>query len=280
MQRRFVWFENFMIEINHRSEERDPATSIPHTTAAVRSILEMDEERDSLDNLIEDIDFDQLTPTKDQLHKDSPPRDLNQLLDDVSNVFFDNLEEEAATRGAAEEGKKGNSEEETLFDDINLSNYEKLSSKRELETAITGVPFHLRKKWMDVLMSEQLQPPNISRLGHSYAYSSWNHQSSSTSIPLSSSSTSAPAASAPTGSSLSLDKSLRDLIMKASSKSDLSAAEVQQLERFLIAGEENKLRYLRSVLLTNRERIAQDSDYKPAKYPELAAMLKNIASSS
>lgn len=234
------------------------------------------EERDSLDGLIEDIDFAALTPATDPLHKESAmplPCDLNQLLDDVSDAFFDNNLSSGRPEGAGEEEeRKGHSEEESLFDDINLSNYVNLSSKRELENAMTGVPFHLRKKWMDILVSEQLHPPQLSRLGHSYAYSSWNHQSSS--APQSTS-TSAP----PARSSVSLDKALRDLIMKASSKADLSAAEVQRLERFLITGEENKLHFLRCVLQTNQERIAQDSDYQPAKYPELAAMLQTISSS-
>jgi hypothetical protein len=238
----------------------------------------MEEERDSLDGLIEDLDFDQLIPTTEHhsTHKDTiAPCDLNQLLDDVTDAFFDNSEGDMKAEAGVtiEKEGNGNNEEESLFDDINLSNYVNLSSKRELETAMTGVPFHLRKKWMDVLLNEQLQPPQLSKLGHSYAYSSWNHQSSASpsapSVPLISSS----------GSSLSLDKSLRDLIMKASSKSDLSAAEIQQLERFLITGEENKLQYLRCVLQTNQERIAQDSDYQPTKYPELAAMLKTISSS-
>jgi hypothetical protein len=210
-------------------------------------------ERDSLDGLIDDIDFDNLTAAdlNSKEVKSAAPFDLNQLLDEVGDAFFD---EDSPKNNNS---RKQKSDEDTIFDDTNLVDFVQFGSKRDLESALYGVPVHIRKKWTD-FFDENLKPSNSSHLGHSSAYSSWNSGSQS-SYP-----------------SYSLEKSLRDLIMRASSKCELDAVAVNQIENELITQKETKKRYIEHLLRSKRELILSDENYQSSKYPDLAAVLSEL----
>lgn len=203
------------------------------------------EERDSLDGLIDDIDFENLPQNtgKDTNKTQGSTINMNDILDEVSNTFFEDSFSE-------EKHSSNNDGDDDLFPHTNLNDHVQLSFKRELESSLYGVPIHLRKKWID-LLTKDLKPPNISRLGHSAAYSSWNTPHSSYTI----------------------DKSLRDVIMKASSKCTCTAQEVQILEEQLIGNSQNKMKYIEHLIKENKEKILQDCNYNSTKYPELHKML-------
>jgi hypothetical protein len=204
-------------------------------------------ERDSLDGLIDDIDFDNLEgdPQPQEGKNRAPQLDINQLLDEVGDAFFDDDSPPAS---------KQKNDEDDLFHDTNLVDFVQLGSKRDLESALYGVPAHIRKKWTDFL-DENLKPSNSSHLGHSSAYSSWNN---------------GPVAV------YSVEKSLRDLIMKASSKGELDAATVNNIENQMIGDKEMKKKYIAHLLRSKRDLILSDENYQPGKYPDLAAVLGEL----
>ena len=203
---------------------------------------------DSLDGIVDDIDFDEYVDSKEDNNNSSDDKyvkteeDLDDLLDD----FFD-------SSGIVREEEIGNSSK--VSDDIDeeedLTTHIKLRKTHDLESALKDVPDpHLKKKWIDILKDEVrlgCSPP----LKPSYAYLEWQD-------PV---------------EHFSVDKSLRNIIIRACSKSSLDDAKAKLLQDLLFNDEELLQMYCKHILNDKRTDIKRSQDFDTAKYPLLAAEL-------
>lgn len=136
-------------------------------------------------------------------------------------------------------------------DDIGITGHLESSQERRIDSAFIGVPFHLRKKWADFL-KEDLEVEDETRHISSYAYRSWESDAMK----------------------FSIDKSLKETIMKVSSKCGLNTAQSNRIESVVLGDSSMKSLLIRQIIADRKEQILVDPNFDPAAYPSLAKVLE------
>lgn len=216
---------------------------------------------DSLDGLIDDIDMDSLMDTKPSgsdsttsthTHtvasnnvekKITKEEDLDDLLDDF---FADDEETEAVAK--KETRSVDASDEIDDYDDGDLSSHLKQQKIQHLEKALHTIPGKdMKKKWIDILSGDVKIDKTSTKFKRSYSYLEWQD----------------------TVEHFAADKSLRNLILRACSKSNMSDAQAKALQDKLFHDPELLRKYCKEFIKETSADIKNDKDFCEAKYPAL-----------
>lgn len=213
---------------------------------------------DSLDGLCDDIDMDALLDTKegskdivgveetcsDRGKQIETEGDLDDLLDD----FFG--EEAEANESASTNASKKIHEDigDDIGDDDGLTTHLKIQKTRDLEKALHTLPdSDMKKKWMGNLDDELKLNHSNSISKRSYSYLEWQDSVEH----------------------FTADKSLRNLILRACSKSNMSDAQAKRLQDCLFHDSDLLKKYCKLIIEEKAADIVNDCDFNEINYPAL-----------
>lgn len=183
-------------------------------------------DRDSLDELIDDVDYATEVPVDTR----KSISDLDALLDEVVGEYDDMV------RG-----------DDDNIGDIDIAGHLKSSDERTVDSALIGVPLNLKKKWMDFLQQDLSGHDSDIR---SYAYRSWNDDTPK----------------------FSVDKCLKDIIMKVAPKCGLSDSQARRIES-AATGSALKYMFIGQILADKKSQILNDPNFDPSAYPWITKAL-------
>lgn len=220
---------------------------------------------DSLDGLLDDIDVDTLLDSKEPPSSALSAQSNNGKaieneadLDDLLDDFFE--DDDTPTAKEKGEGKlsptsSGKSANNTncsddIDDDGGLTAHLQLQKSHELERALHTIPNpDTKNKWMNILNKDiklDTTTPSSS-FKHSYAYLEWQD-------PV---------------EHFAVDKALRNLILRACSKSQISDTQAKRLQDALFDDPVLLKKYCRQIIEAKSQEIKTDVDFNEDKYPSL-----------
>jgi hypothetical protein len=191
---------------------------------------------DSLDELLDDIDDIKSGPDADTIGDTSI--DLDALLDDAAEEY-DKTEQQV-------------DEDDDLVEDGGIAGHMHSSEERAVDSALLGVPFHMRKKWTEFLHAD-ISVAEGAEYVSSYAYRSWSEERNK----------------------FSIDKSLKEMVMRVSSKCGLNDAQSKEVENAVMADPVMKSQYIAQIIADRKTQILSDPNYDPNIYPMLAKVLQS-----
>lgn len=233
---------------------------------------------DSLDGLIDDIDMDALlNPTEDcksaaaVYGNDSSNNSNNNIkieneqdLDDFVDGFFAADEESSSNEKAVKPGPgdKNTKSNDSIDDDDDggLASHLQIQKIHNIEKALHTLPsVEMKKKWIDIL-SEDVRmggddaANNSTAFKRSYAYLEWQD-------PV---------------EHFVVDKAMRNMILRACSKSNMSDAQAKKLQDRLFHDPELLKKYVRHIIKEKSADIKKDPDLSDDRYPALSRAINNI----
>jgi hypothetical protein len=216
---------------------------------------------DSLDDLLDDIDMDNIIDSKQEFSSsiatmnDSGKKIVNEAdLDDLLDDFFDEEDTSAPASSTISQKENTAADDDDIDDgdDGGLTAHLQLQKTHDLERALHTIPdLEMKKKWMNILQDDIKLNDSSSPFKHSYSYlecqDSVEH--------------------------FAVDKSLRNLVLRACSKSKMSDAQAKCLQDVLFHDPILLKKYCKQIVEEKATEIKNDEDFNEDKYPALWKMI-------
>lgn len=214
---------------------------------------------DSLDGLLDDIDMDTLVDSKEDTNKSSLAISSNQKsianeedLDDLLDDFFGDEDTTAAGGPSFSSATSAKAEDSSTSDDIDddggLTAHLQLQKTRDLERALHTIPSaDMKNKWMHILQEDIKLEDSSSPFKRSYSYLEWQD-------PV---------------EHFAADKSLRNVLLRACSKSNMSDDQAKRLQDVLFHDPELLKKYCKQIVEEKSPEIKKNEDFSEEKCPSL-----------
>ena len=206
---------------------------------------------DSLDGLIDDIDMDTLLNSKEDVSSSASVINNNdnqkkgeEDLDDLLDDFFDDKD----TSTTSPKTDKTPAKEDDIEDDGGLTAHLQAQKMHDLERALHTLPnANMKEKWLNNLKEDIKWDEPVSPFKRSYSYLEWQD-------PV---------------EHYAVDKSLRNLILRACSKSNMSDAQAKRLQDVLFDDPVLLKKYCRQIVKEKSPDVMKDADFSEEKYSSL-----------